>query len=92
MISSIISTQAEAAAVNEHYVSNVSVVRTKEGENSVYSILILLFEEGEYAGNDFIYDAARDEREAGMICSQLSGYGVTPATARDIIEDIIAGK
>lgn len=59
------------------------------GDESVYSALIILNENGVDIETKFIYDISRNGNEAYRIMKLLSDNGVTPDTATEIIDDII---
>lgn len=59
-------------------------------ENSdVYSILITQNEDGITTEYDFLYDVARDEKNAVAIMNLLVYNNVMPSNARDVLEDNI---
>lgn len=60
-----------------------------EESGDVFSALILMCDDGVVCESKFIFDITRSESEARRIMSLLSEAGVTPATADDIIGDIL---
>jgi len=60
-----------------------------DGYAGIYSALIILNEDGVDVETKFIYDIARNDKEAYRIMRLLSDNGVTPDTAEEIITEIL---
>ncbi len=58
-------------------------------EDTVYSILILQVESGITTEYEFLYDIARDEKNAVEILNLLVYNNVMPKTAKDVITDYL---
>lgn len=58
-------------------------------ENTVFSILILQLEGGVTTEYDFLYDVARDRKNAVAIFDMLVYNNVMPSNARDVLADCL---
>ena len=59
------------------------------GENTVFSILILQLEDGITTEYDFLYDVARDRKNAVAIFDLMVYNNVMPSNARDVLADCL---
>lgn len=81
-------------SLNKRAVLDYSLIVTEEREHdlfggSVFSVLVLLIENGITVDYEFVYDISRDEEKAVAILETLVYNNVMPGNVSDVVADIL---
>ena len=81
-------------SLNKRAVIDYSLIVTEGREHdlfggSVFSVLVLLIENGITVDYEFVYDISRDEEKAVAILETLVYNNVMPGNVSDVVADIL---
>ena len=83
-------TKLEEKLILQYELVTTEAYFSENFDEYVYSLLIVLYDDGISVESKFVYDISRDFERAWDILNSLAKGAVMPATAIDIIYDILA--